>query len=123
MAIGFWLLLIFSTVVGMLLCGLPFLSRRYRRRRTARPLLPVTLNTHKAVMIVWMQMQFHLDELEQSGVDVTMVRDNLRETVESVLTAQAQSHHMEPRMISDSILPQNDFPIAVGRFGSLQIFG
>lgn len=120
---GYWLLLIGCTVVGVLLCVIPFLGQCRRDARAATSHLPAVFKTHKAVMTVWLQMQAHLDELEQSGVEVTPIRDDLRQTVESVLTSQIRSGRVELELISDSVPPEIVFPIAVGRFGSLRIFG
>jgi hypothetical protein len=85
--------------------------------------VPDGADTHQAVTTLWRQTQFHLDELERAGADVTAARRNLTQTVRTLLSAQLPHQAPELNAPGSQTLAENDAPGVVDRFGSLRIFG
>lgn len=87
------------------------------------PSVPDTLDTHQAVMTLWRETQWYLDELERAGTDVTAARQHLRQTVQTLLASGLR--HQEPHLNKpgSQTLAAPDTPTVVGRFVSLRIFG
>ena len=93
------------------------------------PMPPATVsranavNTHQAVMTLWYQTRFHLDELERAGADVAAARQNLTQTVETLLSSHLP--HQEPDLNEpgSQSLTENETPAVADRFGSLRING
>jgi len=115
--IGIWVLLV-GILAALHICDDPIPPTV-----ASSPSVPDAVETHKAVMTLWYQTRFHLDELERAGADVTAARQHLIQTVETLLSSHLPHQAPDLNEPGSPALAENDAPAVVGRFGSLRIFG
>jgi hypothetical protein len=116
--IGIWALLV-GILAALHICDDPIPPRA-----VTTPSVPDALDTHKAVMTLWLCTQFHLDELERAGADVTAARQNLTQTAETLLFSHLRHQAPPLNEPGSQALAAHDAPRVVDdRFGPLRIFG